>query len=35
VEAATRPLKKLWVEYLGAHPNAGIDRVEDTRVQRG
>jgi chromate reductase, NAD(P)H dehydrogenase (quinone) len=37
VEAAThyRPLKKLWVEYLGEHPNAAIDRVEDTTVQRG
>jgi NAD(P)H-dependent FMN reductase len=37
VEAAThyRPLKKLWVEYLGEHPNAAIDRVEDTMVQRG
>jgi chromate reductase len=36
VEAAThyRPLKKLWVEYLGEHPNAEIDRVEDTTVQR-
>jgi chromate reductase, NAD(P)H dehydrogenase (quinone) len=37
VEAAThyRPLKKLWVEYLGEHPNAAIDRVEDTTVQGG
>ena len=37
VEAAThyRPMKKLWVEYLGEHPNAAIDRVEDTTVQRG
>jgi NAD(P)H-dependent FMN reductase len=37
VEAAThyRPLKKLWVEYLGEHPNAAIDRVEDITVQRG
>jgi chromate reductase, NAD(P)H dehydrogenase (quinone) len=37
VEAAThyRPLKKLWVEYLGEHPNAAIDRVEDVTVQRG
>ena len=33
VEAAThyRPLKKLWVEYLGEHPNAA-DRVEDTTL---
>jgi chromate reductase, NAD(P)H dehydrogenase (quinone) len=37
VEAAThyRPLKKLWVEYLGEHPNAAIDRVEDITVQKG
>ena len=37
VEAAThyRPLKKLWVEYLGEHPNVATDRVEDTTVQRG
>jgi hypothetical protein len=30
VEAAKhyRPLKKLWVEYLGEHPDAAIDRVE-------
>jgi chromate reductase len=35
VEAAKhyRPLKKLWVEYLGEHPNAAIDRVEQTPVQ--
>lgn len=35
VEAAThyRPLKKLWVEYLGEHPDAAIDRVEHTAVQ--
>ena len=26
-----RPLKKLWVEYLGEHPNAA-DRVEDTTL---
>ncbi len=34
VEAAKhyRPLKKLWVEYLGEHPNAAIDRVEHTPV---
>ncbi len=33
VEAAKhyRPLKKLWVEYLGEHPNAA-DRVEDTTL---
>ena len=32
VEAAKhyRPLKKLWVEYLGEHPDAAIDRVEHT-----
>ena len=32
VEAAKhyRPLKKLWVEYLGERPNAAIDRVEHT-----
>ncbi|HEY7505634.1 MAG TPA: NAD(P)H-dependent oxidoreductase [Gemmatimonadales bacterium] len=37
VEAAThyRPLKKLWVEYLGEHPNVATDRVEDTTVQKG
>ena len=35
VEAAKhyRPLKKLWVEYLGEHPNAAIDRVEHTQVE--
>jgi chromate reductase, NAD(P)H dehydrogenase (quinone) len=35
VEAAKhyRPLKKLWVEYLGEHPNAAIDRVEHTSVE--
>jgi NAD(P)H-dependent FMN reductase len=35
VEAAKhyRPLKKLWVEYLGEHPDAAIDRVEQTRVE--
>ena len=35
VEAAKhyRPLKKLWVEYLGEHPNAAIDRVEQTQVE--
>lgn len=34
VEAAKhyRPLKKLWVEYLGEHPDAAIDRVEHTPV---
>jgi NAD(P)H-dependent FMN reductase len=34
VEAAKhyRPLKKLWVEYLGEHPNAATDRVEHTEV---
>jgi NAD(P)H-dependent FMN reductase len=34
VEAAThyRPLKKLWVEYLGEHPNAATDRVEDATL---
>ena len=33
VEAAThyRPLKKLWVEYLGEHPSS-VDRVEDTTL---
>lgn len=33
VEAAKhyRPLKKLWVEYLGEHPNSA-DRVEDTTL---
>jgi NAD(P)H-dependent FMN reductase len=35
VEAAKhyRPLKKLWVEYLGERPDASIDRVEHTRVE--
>jgi chromate reductase, NAD(P)H dehydrogenase (quinone) len=35
VEAAKhyRPLKKLWVEYLGEQPNAEIDRVEEETVQ--
>jgi NAD(P)H-dependent FMN reductase len=35
VEAAKhyRPLKKLWVEYLGEHPDAAIDRVEHTDVE--
>jgi chromate reductase len=35
VEAAKhyRPLKKLWVEYLGEHPDTAIDRVEHTRVE--
>ena len=35
VEAAKhyRPLKKLWVEYLGEHPDAAIDRVEHTPVE--
>jgi NAD(P)H-dependent FMN reductase len=35
VEAAKhyRPLKKQWVEYLGEHPNAAIDRVELTPVE--
>jgi NAD(P)H-dependent FMN reductase len=35
VEAAKhyRPLKKLWVEYLGEHPDAATDRVEHTEVQ--
>ena len=34
VEAAKhyRPLKKQWVEYLGEHPNAAIDRVEHTEI---
>ncbi len=34
VEAAKhyRPLKKLWVEYLGEHPDAAIDRVEHAPV---
>jgi chromate reductase len=35
VEAAKhyRPLKKLWVEYLGEHPTAATDRVEHTPVE--
>ncbi len=35
VEAAKhyRPLKKLWVEYLGEHPDAAIDRVEHSPVE--
>jgi chromate reductase, NAD(P)H dehydrogenase (quinone) len=35
VEAAKhyRPLKKLWVEYLGEHPDDAIDRVEHSPVQ--
>lgn len=35
VEAAKhyRPLKKLWVEYLGERPDATIDRVEHTPVE--
>ena len=35
VEAAKhyRPLKKLWVEYLGERPDAAIDRVEHTAVE--
>lgn len=35
VEAAKhyRPLKKLWVEYLGEHPDAAIDRVEHTPME--
>jgi chromate reductase, NAD(P)H dehydrogenase (quinone) len=35
VEAAKhyRPLKKLWVEYLGEHPDATIDRVEHTTTE--
>lgn len=35
VEAAKhyRPLKKLWVEYLGEHPDAATDRVEHTPVE--
>ena len=37
VEAAKhyRPLKKLWVEYLGEHPDAAIDRVEHTTSEVG
>src|ERR687886_2073995 len=35
VEAAKhyRPLKKQWVEYLGEHPNAATDRVENTAIE--
>ena len=35
VEAAKhyRPLRKLWVEYLGERPNAAIDRVEHTPLE--
>ncbi len=35
VEAAKhyRPLKKLWVEHLGQHPDAAVDRVEQTAVE--
>ena len=35
VEAAKhyRPLKKLWVEYLGEQPDDAIDRVEHSPVQ--
>lgn len=35
VEAAKhyRPLKKLWVEYLGEHPDSAIDRVEHSPVE--
>jgi NAD(P)H-dependent FMN reductase len=37
VEAAKhyRPLKKLWVEYLGERPDDAIDRVEHSAVQAG
>ena len=28
-----RPLKKLWVEFLGERPDAAIDRVEDTTIE--
>jgi len=37
VEAAKhyRPLKKLWVEYLGEHPDPAVDRVEQTTVEAG
>jgi hypothetical protein len=37
VEAAKhyRPLKKLWVEFLGERPDAATDRVEDTPVEAG
>jgi chromate reductase len=35
VEAAKhyRPLKKLWVEYLGEHPDPAVDRVEHTTIE--
>jgi chromate reductase len=35
VEAAKhyRPLKKLWVEYLGEHPDPKVDRVEQTTIE--
>ena len=35
VEAAKhyRPLKKLWVEYLGEHPDPTVDRVEHTTAE--
>jgi chromate reductase, NAD(P)H dehydrogenase (quinone) len=35
VEAAKhyRPLKKLWVEFLGERPDAATDRVEDTPLE--
>lgn len=35
VEAAKhyRPLKKLWVEYLGEHPDPAVDRVEHTAIE--
>ena len=37
VEAAKhyRPLKKLWVEYLGENPDAETDRVEHIALQAG
>ncbi len=37
VEAAKhyRPLKKLWVEYLGERPNLETDRVEHTTIEPG
>jgi NAD(P)H-dependent FMN reductase len=35
VEAAKhyRPLKKLWIEHLGQHPDAAIDREEQSAVE--
>jgi hypothetical protein len=35
VEAAKhyRPLKKLWVEYLGERPDPAVDRVEHTTTE--